>query len=316
VKNIINLFVKNSLWVILFLIPVLFYSCGHKEKSKNEITIGVSYQDLQNEFVIRLQDAIRKEAKALNINLIELDAQGHAEKQVSHIENFVARNVNAIILNPEDQYGSAPAVDMAVSHHIPIVVVNALVSNLDKANAYVGSPDVEAGKMEANEIMKLLNGKGNICLLQGPYGHSAEVQRTKGIRDVIASYPNAKIIAEQTGNWDRAQALSVMENWLSMGKKIDAVIAENDEMAMGALKAIYGAGKQNEIKVVGIDAIPDALKAVADGKLAATVFQDAEGQGKTAVDLAYKLIKGQKVYHTDFIPFQLVTKENVNKFLK
>ncbi|MDE3059173.1 MAG: substrate-binding domain-containing protein, partial [Bacteroidota bacterium] len=276
----------------------------------------VSYQDLQNEFVIRLQDAIREEAKKLNIDLIELDAQGHAEKQVSHIENFVARNVDAIILNPEDQYGSSPAVDIAVREHKPIVVVNAIVANLDRAGAYVGSPDEQAGEIEANQMMKILKGKGNIVLIQGPYGHSAEVQRTKGIKEVLAKFPDAKIIAEQTGNWDRAQALSVMENWLSSGRQINGVIAENDEMAMGALKAVTSAGKQNEIPTIGIDAIPDALQAVKDGKLAGTVFQDAHGQGVTAVDLAYQLVKEQKVKHLDYIPFQLVTKANVDEFLK
>lgn len=289
--------------------------CNRSSNYPHQITIGVSYQDLQNEFVIRLQDAIREEAKKLNIKLVELDAQGHAEKQISHIENFVARDVDAIILNPEDQYGSSPAVDIAVREHKPIVVVNAIVANLDKANAYVGSPDEQAGEIEANRMMEILHGKGSLVLIQGPYGHSAEVQRTKGIKEVLSKYPDAKIIAEQTGNWDRAQALSVMENWLSSGREINGVIAENDEMAMGALKAVTAAGKQNNIPIIGIDAIPDALKAVKDGKLAATVFQDAHGQGVTAVDLAYQLVKGKKVNHLDYIPFQLVTKKNVGKFL-
>ncbi len=305
----------NLLLAVIFLSLTLL-GCNRNLNSPHQITIGVSYQDLQNEFVIRLQDAIREEAKKLNIKLVEADAQGHAERQISEIENFVARNVDAIILNPEDQYGSAPCVDIAVREHKPIVVVNAIVANLDKANAYVGSPDEQAGEIEANQMMKILKGKGNIVIIQGPYGHSAEVQRTKGIKEVLAKYPGVKIIAEQTGNWDRAQALSVMENWLAAGREIDGVISENDEMAMGALKAVTSAGKQNKIPIIGIDAIPDALKAVADGKLAATVFQDAHAQGVTAVDLAYKLVKGEKVQHLDYIPFQLVTKANVDKFLK
>jgi inositol transport system substrate-binding protein len=309
--------VLKRISILAFLLFIsMLTACNRNGSAEHKITIGVSYQDLQNEFVIRLQDAIRAEAKKLKINLVELDAQGHAERQVSHIENFVARNVDAIILNPEDQYGSSPAVDIAVREHKPIVVVNATVANLDKASAYVGSPDVEAGKIEASEIMRLLNDKGNIALLQGPYGHSAEVQRTEGIREVLSKFPGAKIVAEQTANWDRAQALSIMENWLSAGRPIDAIIAENDEMALGALKAIDAAGKQKKILVIGIDAIPDALQAVADGTLAGTVFQDAAGQGTMAVDLAYKLVKGEKVDHLDYIPFQLVTKANVNNFLK
>ncbi|MGH7953847.1 MAG: substrate-binding domain-containing protein, partial [Limisphaerales bacterium] len=205
---------------------------------------------------------------------------------------------------------------LAVQAHKPIVVVNAIVSNLDKANAYVGSEDAEAGRIEAQRIMDVLHGKGNVVIIHGPNGHSAEVQRTQGIRQILAKYPGVKVVAEQTANWDRAQALNLMENWLASGKKIDAVIAQNDEMALGALKAIEAAGKQNQIAVIGIDAIPDALKAVADGKMVGTVFQDAKGQGTLAVDLAVKLVQGKKVPHDTYIPFQLVTKENVTNFMK
>ncbi|HTR81092.1 MAG TPA: substrate-binding domain-containing protein [Bacteroidota bacterium] len=315
-KEITSLQWKVALIGAAISLTAISNGCTQNRNRAHAVTIGVSYQDLQNEFVIRLQDAMRAKAKELNVNLVELDAQGHAERQISHIENFIARNVDAIILNPEDQYGSSPAVDIAVREHKPIVVVNAIVANLDKASAYVGSPDVEAGEIEASEMARLLKGKGNVVILQGPYGHSAEVQRTKGIQDVLSKFPGIKIVAEQTGNWDRAQALSVMENWLSSGRPIDALIAENDEMALGALKAIEDAAKQKEIPVIGIDAIPDALQAVAEGTLIGTVFQDAQGQGATAVELADKLVKGEKVEHLDYIPFQLVTRANVSHFLE
>lgn len=311
---------KKSLrnFVILFSILSMsfLYGCNRKANNKRQITIGVSYQDLQNEFVVKIQHAIRAEAKKLNLKLIELDGQGKAEKQVNQVETFVSRGVNAIILNPEDEYGSAPAVDIAVRHKVPIVIVNAMVSNLNEANAYVGSPDSVAGVMEAKEIMKVLKGNGNIVLLQGPYGHSAEVERTEGIKAVIAKYPQAKIIAEQTANWDRAQAMSVMENWLASGRTINAVIAENDEMALGAVGAIQGAGKESRIAVVGIDAISDGLKAVDEGKMVATVFQNADAQGTLAVELADELIKGQKVKHLNYIPFEMVTKQNVQEFIE
>ena len=316
-KTAMQLLKENKLTLIILLLAMAFAGCKpkHEAHTGQQVSIGVSYQNLQNEFVIRLQNAIRAEAKKLNVKLVELDAQGHAEKQIAHVENFIARNVDAIILNPEDEHASAAAVDTAVNNHKPIVVVNAIVSNLEKANAYVGSPDVEAGKIEASQMMKILNGKGDIAVIHGPLGHSAEVQRTEGIHEVLARFPDAKIVVEQTANWDRAQALSVMENWLSSGRKIDGVIAQNDEMAMGALEAIEGTGRQRKIPVVGIDAIPDALKAVAAGRLAATVFQDARGQGTTAVQLAVQLTEGKQVKHDNYIPFQLVTKENVTNFL-
>ena len=292
--------------------------CGQKEGApqQHRATIGISYQNLQNEFIINIQDAVRAEAGKLNVDLVESDGQGQAENQISQVENFISRGVDAIILNPYDKEGSAHAVDLAVQAHKPIVVVNALVSNLEKADAYVGSEDAEAGRIAAKRIMDVLHGKGNIAVIHGPNGHSAEVQRSDGIRQVLAKFPDAKIVVEQTANWDRAQALNLMENWLASGRKIDAVIAQNDEMALGALKAIEAAGKQNQIAVIGIDAIPDALKAVADGKMAGTVFQDAKGQGTMAVDLAVQLVQGVAVKHETYIPFQLVTKDNVTDFQK
>ena len=282
----------------------------------HQITIGITYQNLQNEFIINIQDAVRAEAKKLNVNLIEADGQGNADNQISQVQNFIAQGVDAIILSPYDKEGSAPAVDLAVRAHKPIVVVNAIVSNLAKANAFVGSEDAEAGRIAAQRIMDVLHGQGNIAVIHGPNGHSAEVQRSDGIRQVLAKYPNAKIVLEQTANWDRAQALNLMENWLASGQKIDAVIGQNDEMALGALKAIESAGKQNDIAVIGIDAIPDALKAVADGRMVGTVFQDAKRQGAQAVDLAATLADGKTVVHDNYIPFQLVTKDNVANFQK
>jgi inositol transport system substrate-binding protein len=305
----------------VMLLALALAGCGQKPEqnaapAKHRITIGVSYQNLQNEFIINIQDAIRAEAKKLDVDLVEADGQGNAENQISQTENFIARGVDAIILNPYDKEGSAHAVDLAVQAHIPIVVVNAIVSNVDKAGAFVGSEDAEAGRIAAQRIMDVLHGKGNIVVIHGPNGHSAEVQRSDGIRQVLAKYPDAKIVAEQTANWDRTQALDLMENWLASGRHIDAVIAQNDEMALGAYKAIEAAGKQKEIAVIGIDAIADALKAVGDGKLVGTVFQDARGQGSLAVDLAVDLAEGKKVKHDNYIPFQLVTKENLTNFTK
>jgi inositol transport system substrate-binding protein len=308
---------KYTLTLLAALLAATFTGCKQKSNpaADNRITIGISYQNLQNEFIINIQDAVRAEAGKLNVNLVEADGQGNAENQISQVQNFIAQGVNAIILNPYDKEGSAPAVDLAVKAHIPIVVVNALVSNLEKADAYVGSEDAEAGRIAAQRIMDVLHGKGSIAVIHGPNGHSAEVQRSDGIREVLAKYPDAKIVVEQTANWDRAQALNLMENWLASGRQIDAVIAQNDEMALGALKAIEAAGKQNQIAVIGIDAIPDALKAVAGGKMVGTVFQDAKGQGTLAVDLAAQLVQGKKVSHDNYIPFQLVTKNNVTNFM-
>ncbi len=278
-----------------------------------DVKIGVSFQNMQNEFIIYMSDALRAKAKTLGVALVESDGQGKAENQVSAVENFIAQKVDAIVLNPYDKEGCAPAVEKAVAANIPIVVVNAQVVNLDKANAYVGSDDIDAGKIEMQHIADLIKGKGNVAIMHGPNGNSAEVQRTQGNMEILKKYPEIKVVFEQTANWDRAQALSLMENWLQTGKQIDAVVAQNDEMALGASRAIQAAKKN--IPVIGIDAIPDALKGVKDGKLVATVFQDARGQGAGAIEVAAKLARGESVPKTTFIPFQLVTKDNLAQFM-
>ncbi len=206
--------------------------------AQKPVTIGITYQNLQNEFIINIQDAVRAEAKKQNVSLVEADGQGNAENQISQAQDFISQGVDVIILSPCDKEGSAPVVDLAVKAHKPIVGVNAIVSNLDKENAYVGSKDEEAGRIEAQRIVDVLGGKGNVVIIHGPNGHSAEVQRSQGIRDILAKNPDIKVVAEQTANWDRAQALDLMQNWLASGQKIDAVLAQNDEMALGALKAI------------------------------------------------------------------------------
>lgn len=282
--------------------------------SAKDLKIGVSFQNMQNEFIIYMSDALRAKAKSLGVELVESDGQGKAENQVSAVENFIAQKVDAIVLNPFDKEGCAPAVDKAIAANIPIVVVNSQVVNIDKANAFVGSDDIDAGKIEMQYIADQIHGKGDIAIIHGPNGNSAEVQRTIGNKEILKKYPEIKVVFEQTANWDRAQALSLTENWLQTGKKLDAIVAQNDEMALGASRAV--AASKKAIPVIGIDAIPDALRAVKEGKLAATVFQDAKGQGAGAIDIAAKLAKGESVPKTTYIPFQLVTKANADKFMQ
>lgn len=281
---------------------------------EDQITIGIVYTTLTNEFAVKIQAAVREKAEEIGIKLLEADGQGKAENQIAQVENFITQKVDAIILQPYDRNGTAPAVDKAVSANIPLIVVNAQTSNLEKATAFVGSDDVFAGELEMQYIADLLNGEGNIVIIRGPNGNSAEIDRTEGNRNTLEKYPNINVLADQTANWDRAEAMTLMENWLQTHSDIHAVVAQNDEMALGAYQAIKAAKKEDEIYVVGIDAIEDALKSVENGEMVATVFQDAVSQGQTAVELAVKAAKGEEVAFENMIPFILVTQENVSEF--
>ena len=165
-------------------------------------------------------------------------------------------------------------------------------------------------------IAKRLNGKGNVVMMHGFMGQAAQIKRDQGAKEVLAKNPGLKLLAEQTAEWDRAKAMTLMENWIqSHGAKINAVFAQNDEMAMGALMALEQAHLKDKVVVVGVDSIADALQAVTDGRLDATVFQDAKGQADAAVETALKIVRKQPYEKQVYIPFRLVTKENVAGFL-
>lgn len=291
-------------------------SDGKNGKTKDGIVIGVSMLSLQSEFIVNVKDALEAEAKVRNIELIITDAQRTAEKQVQQVETFISQKVDAIILNPCEVEASSPAIERAKEAGIPIINVNSETKSIP--DAFVGSRDEESAEIALEHIAKLINYQGNIVIIEGYIGQAAQIKRAEGAKKILSKYPKIKVLAEQTAEWDRAKAMTLMENWVqSYGGSINAVFAHNDEMGMGALQALEQAKMKEKVVVVSIDAINDALVAVNDGRLNATIYQDARGQGETAIDMAMKIINKEPLSNKEiFIPFRLVTKENVNQFLK
>jgi inositol transport system substrate-binding protein len=296
-------------------LAVVLALCGCQQSGEKRITIGVTLMNLPNEFIVMIHQAMEAKAKELGVKLIVNDAQRSAERQVQQVESFIAQRVDTIILNPCEVEASSPAVDKALAAGIPIVNVNSETKSAP--TAFVGSRDEESGRIAMDYIAKRLNGQGNVVMMHGFMGQAAQIKRDQGAREILAKQPGLKLLADQTGEWDRAKAMSLMENWIqSLGPKINAVFAQNDEMAMGALLALEQAKMKDKVIVAGVDAIADALQAVKVGRLDATVFQDARGQGSGAVEVAVKIVKKQPYEKQVFIPFQLVTKENVGQYLK
>jgi len=293
-------------------IAALICGCGAKDERP---IVGVSLLNLANEFIVKIEGALEDEAKQLGVRLVVNDAQRDAGRQIQQVENFIAQGVNAIVLNPCELEASSPAVEKAKAAGIPIVNVNSETSATP--DAFVGSRDEESARLAMEFIAEKLNGKGGILMMHGFMGQAAQIKRDAGAREVLAKFPNMQLLAAQTAEWDRAKAVTLMENWLqSHGDKISAVFAQNDEMAMGALLAIERAGRKKDILVVGVDAIGDALQAVKEGRLDATVFQDGEGQARQALRAAVALSRKEAVEKQTFIPFKLVTQENVGEFLR
>ena len=289
--------------------------------------IGVSMAKFDDNFLTVLRNGIIAQGKDMGVTVQVLDAENDVGKQLDQIKNFAADKVDAIIVNPVDTSATQAMTDAAVAAKIPLVYVNRQPINVDTLpsnQAFVASNEADSGTLETKQICKLLAAKGlkaaNIYVMEGELSNQAAVQRTKDIHEVMAG-PDCgvklNILAEQTANWSRDEAQSLVTNWLSTGKKFDAIISNNDEMAIGAIQALKAAGKDPKATPVGgVDATQDALAAMKAGDLAATVFQDAAGQGKGSLDAAIKLAKGEKVDRKVYIPFQLVTPENLDKFIK
>jgi len=315
---------RSATFVSGLLILLLVIGCNRTTDStpgtdrpgdEDRAVIGVSLLNLSSEFIVMLDQAMREKANELGVRLIVNDAQRSAEKQVQQVESFIAQQVDTIILNPCEVEASSPAVEMALATGIPVVNVNS--ETRAQPTAFVGSRDEESARLAMQFIADQLGGKGNVAMMHGFMGQAAQIKREQGALAVVGQYPDLRITLDQTAEWDRAKAMTLMENWItSNGDSIDAVFAQNDEMGMGALIALEQADLKDRILVVSVDAISDALQAVKAGRLDATVFQDAKGQGGTAVEMALKLARGEKVESELFIPFQLVTRENVDQFLR
>lgn len=282
-------------------------------------TIGVSMAN-SDTFLTVLRKGIEKSAGDANQPVQIEIAEDDVQKQLSQIQNFIASKVDAIIVNAVDTSATAPMTKLANDAGIPIVYVNRQpidVDALGPKGAFVASNEVDSGTLETKEVCRLLGGKGDILVMQGDLANQAAVQRTKDIHDVIATpeCSGMKILDEQTAVWDPVKAQDLMTNWIAAGHKPAAVIANNDNMAIGAINAMKAAGwDMKDVVVGGIDATQEALAYMKQGDLDVTVFQDAFGQGSGAVDAAMKLAKGEKVEAKVWIPFQLVTPENMDKF--
>jgi inositol transport system substrate-binding protein len=284
--------------------------------------IGVSMALFDDNFLTVLRNGIQTKADADGLKVQIEDAQNDVAKQLDQINNFIASGVSAIIVNPVDTSATQAMSDAAAAANIPLVYVNRQPVNVDSLpdnQAFVASNEVDSGTLETIEICAQLKAAGkdkaSVYVMMGELSNQAAVQRTADIHDVMAAGKCAvelTIIDEQTANWSRDQAQSLMTNWLSAGTAFDGVIANNDEMAIGAIQAMKAGGiDMASVVVGGIDATQDALVAMQAGDLDVTVFQNAAGQGAGALDAATNLAKGEAVEQKVYIPFELVTAANV-----
>lgn len=288
-------------------------------------TIGVSMALFDDNFLTVLRNGMTDYAKTQKDVVLQIeDAQNDVGKQLSQVQNFVASGVDAIIVNPVDTDATVAISQVADAAGIPLIYVNRQPVNVDQLSekqAFVASDEKESGTLQTKEVCRILKEAGKTeakaVVMMGELSNQAARMRTQDIKDVIATPECSfiKIVEEQTANWSRTQGADLMTNWLSAGAQFDAVIANNDEMAIGAIQSLKASGKDMKSVIVsGIDATQDALAAMAAGDLDVTVFQNAAGQGKGAVDAALKVARGEKIEKKGYVPFELVTPANLKDY--
>ncbi|RRZ94474.1 sugar ABC transporter substrate-binding protein [Erwinia sp. 198] len=278
-----------------------------------DLQIGISMALFDDNFLTIVRNSMQKELQKENVKGQVEDAKNDVSQQLQQVQNFIGQDVDAIIVNPVDTNAVKPIMDQASKAGIPLIFINRRpAAELTGKMAYVGSNSQLAGRLQMEALAKQMNYRGNVAILLGDLANESTRERTKGVKEIVAKYPGLKIVQEQTAKFMRNDAVDVVSNWLTAGDDIQAIAANNDEMAIGALQAL---GKNSShVLVAGVDGTPDALQMIKNGKMVATVFQDAKGQGEGAVQAAVKLAKGESVESDVDIPFQLITKENMAKF--
>lgn len=271
-----------------------------------EGSIGLSISTMNNPFFVTLSEGAKEKASELGVELIQVDAGDDSAKQSSDIEDLISKNIKVLIVNPVDSDAVAPAVEDAIAKGIKVISVDRVVNGVD-VDCAIASDNVAGAEMVGEYLVEVLGEGAKVAELEGVNGASATIDRGQGFHNVADSKLN--VAASQTANFNRAEGMSVMENMLQANPDLKGVFAHNDEMALGAIETIGG----KDILVAGFDATDDAIAAVKEGRMAATVAQKPDLMGATAVETAKKLMSGESVEKSIPVEVKLITKDNVNE---
>ena len=322
--------------LVIVMVTGFVFAEGQQEGGGEQDTykIGAAVYGLRAEYMRLWTTALERHPDVQSglIDVTVFDGQYDASVQQSQFETMVTQGFDGIIFVPIDVEAGAAAVATASAADIPVVGSNTRV-NSDQLASYVGSDDVQSGYMEATAVLEGIGGEGNVVIIEGPIGQSAQIQRREGNMMALEEYPDVEVLEMQTANWSRAEALDLMENWLNAHPgRIDGVIGQNDEMALGAIQAIEQAGLNvNDFAIAGIDGVTDAMLAVKDGKMD-SILQDATAQAQGALDVLMAQIVGsdwepkaavwddidfnggsEDIYNVPWVP---ITLDNVDQLLE
>ena len=268
----------------------------------------------ENEFMAGLASAVEEAAANAGIKMTVYSADFDPANQISQVESAIAQGVDAVLLQPASFDGVTAAVDALIAADIPFVTFHESVSVQDRVASYVGINLGLIGTSTMTQVVEDLGGSGKIAMMYGELGNTAQIAITDGYNEILADYPGIEVVFDGTANWTTDQALTLAENWLSTGAEIDAIVCNNDGMALGALQAVKSAGKTGEILISGNDGVPQVIDAIKAGEIAATIYTDAKGEAEKAIEVLLMLLNGESVESEYIIPPLVITPINVNEY--
>lgn len=286
-------------------------ACGSTSSSGGD-KVALLVSTLNNPFFVDLRDGAQAAAKDLGVDLMVSDAQNDSSTQQNQVQNAQSQGAKAVIINPVDSDAASPAVAPLLSSNLPVISVDRSVTGED-VTSHIASDNVAGGAQAADELAKAVGEKGKVIILQGTPGAASTRDRGDGFKKEIKKYSGIEVVAEQTANFDRAEALDVTTNLMQSNPDVVGIYAENDEMALGAIQSL-GSKAGVDVKIFGFDGTEDGLKAVSNGTMVGTIAQQPKELGKKAVEAAVKAIKGESVEKTESIEVKTVTKGNVADF--
>jgi ABC-type sugar transport system substrate-binding protein len=303
----------------LLVIAAIFSGCNRNDKKSSDTEKKPVFmfcaEHMSNSFHKEVVEHMKKAAADAGAELIINDASFDINRQISQIESGINQKVDVLFVEPVSMNGVMPAVEAAMKAGIPVISAIAQIADISKASASVGFNDEALGLMEMERTAKDLNGKGNIALIVGSYGSEAQINRSVGYKKVLDNYPDIEVVFEDAGDWSTDKGLKLAENWLQTGVKIDAFVAQDDPMAMGAVKAVADKGLTGTVKTYAINAVPDTIKAIKEGSLTMALYLDLAALSQEIINVAMQLYNGESVEKLHYIDGSVLDSSNVDQYL-
>jgi inositol transport system substrate-binding protein len=294
----------------------LMVAMGSASAADKKFLVGYSNIADTDVFMMTTKSAFSDAVKAdPGVEVTYTDSNSDVSRQLDQIDTFIAQKVNAIVVVPVDYQGIVPGVERANKAGIPVIAL--VIQSAGGKYTFVGSQNIEAGRLQAEYMATQLPKNAQILYLQGTPGLYHSKQRLDGfVQTLSAKRPDVKVLASLPADFDRAMGMKVTEDWIERYPKFDAIVAANDQMALGALEALKTAGRLKGVMISGVDGTPDALRAIKAGEMSQTIFQDAKGEAGAAYQVAETIKSGKTPPPQVFVPFKSVTKDNLGTYLK